>query len=54
MSMRNSFALLALAGSLLAQQQQLESLNSVRVNLAADSPVSLLGNEWSASESPWT
>jgi hypothetical protein len=30
-------------------QSQPESLNSVRVVLSADSPVSLLGNEWNAS-----
>ena len=40
---------LSSSGVLLAQQQAAESLNSVRVNLSADSPVSLLGNEWSAS-----
>ena len=33
----------------LSTQPQTESLNSVRVNLAADSPVSLLSNEWDAS-----
>lgn len=33
----------------LPTQPQTESLNSVRVNLAADSPVSLLSNEWDAS-----
>ena len=62
MSMPNKFAsparvlLLAAAGfgfsaGVAGAQQQgaAESLNSVRVNLSADSPVSLLGNEWSAS-----
>ena len=49
MSMPNKIAAVALycAGAALAQTA--ESLNSVRVNLSADSPVSLLGNEWNAS-----
>ena len=51
MSMPNKFVLVALGSvsCLLLAQPQPESLNSVRVNLAADSPISLLGNEWSAS-----
>lgn len=52
MSMPSKFAYLValLAAAAFAQpQQNAESLNSVRVNLSADSPVSLLGNEWSAS-----
>ena len=54
MFMPNRFAPLALiaaAGLLVAQQQPqvTDSLNSVRVNLSADSPVSLLGNEWNTS-----
>lgn len=51
MFMPNRFAplaMIAVAGLLVAQQQP-DSLNSVRVNLSADSPVSLLGNEWSTS-----
>lgn len=45
-----SAAVVVGAAALSAQQlQQPESLNSVRVNLSADSPVSLLGNEWNAS-----
>ncbi len=60
MFMPNKFAssaaaLIAVLGctpaGLIAEPQQsvTESLNSVRVNLSADSPVSLLGNEWNAS-----
>ena len=49
--LRLALAMSALCLPALPQQQpqQTEGLNSVRVNLAADSPVSLLGNEWSAS-----
>ena len=43
-------SLLSCSGVVLfAQQSPPESLNSVRVNLSADSPVSLIGNEWNAS-----
>ena len=49
MSMPNKIAAVALYCAAAALAQTAESLNSVRVNLSADSPVSLLGNEWNAS-----
>ncbi len=51
MSMRNELLLAAAltAGALSAQTAPAESSLKVRVNLGADSPVSLLGNEWDSS-----